>query len=91
MYVNLNLIKELRDKTGSGISDCKKALEESNKSMEGAIKILRKKGLTLTLKEQARRCVVVLTLQSKFRSNVVSIRTRKCINSFKIELESCDR
>lgn len=43
-------IKELRDKTGAGISDCKKALEESGGDIEAAIEILRKKGITKAAK-----------------------------------------
>ncbi len=38
------LVKELRDKTGAGMADCKKALVEANGDMNSAIEILRKKG-----------------------------------------------
>ena len=37
-------VNELRQKTGSGMMDCKKALEESNGDFEKAVEILRKKG-----------------------------------------------
>lgn len=37
-------VKELRDKTGAGMADCKKALEESNGEMQAAVEFLRKKG-----------------------------------------------
>jgi elongation factor Ts len=37
-------VKELRDKTGAGMADCKKALEESNGEMQEAVEFLRKKG-----------------------------------------------
>jgi len=40
------LIKELRESTGAGMLDCKKALKESNGDMEGALEWLRKKGLS---------------------------------------------
>ena len=38
-------VKELRDKTGAGMMDCKQALTETNGDMEAAIDLLRKKGL----------------------------------------------
>ena len=38
-------IKVLREKTGAGLMDCKKALMENNNDMEQAIVFLRKKGL----------------------------------------------
>jgi elongation factor Ts len=37
-------VKSLRDRTGAGMADCKKALEEANGDMETAIDVLRKKG-----------------------------------------------
>ena len=43
--VSAGLVKELREKTGAGMMDCKKALSESGGKLEEAIEILRKKGL----------------------------------------------
>lgn len=43
-------IKELRDRTGAGIVDCKNALAESNGDLEKAIEILRKKGIAKAAK-----------------------------------------
>lgn len=48
------LVKELREKTGCGMMDCKKALEEANGSIEQAIEILRKKGLAELAKKAGR-------------------------------------
>lgn len=42
--VDPNIVKQLRDKTGTGILDCREALEESGGNIEKAIEILRKKG-----------------------------------------------
>ena len=39
------LVKELRDKTGAGMMDCKKALTETNGNIEEAIVWLREKGI----------------------------------------------
>ncbi len=47
-------VKELREKTGIGMMDCKKALEESNGDQEGAIEYLRKKGLAASAKKADR-------------------------------------
>ncbi|HCA43455.1 MAG TPA: elongation factor Ts [Bacteroidetes bacterium] len=50
MTVTLDLIKELRAKTGVGMADCKKALEETSGDLEKAIEYLRKKGASLAAK-----------------------------------------
>jgi len=47
-------VKELRERTGSGMMDCKKALTESNGDMEKAIEILREKGLAAAAKKAGR-------------------------------------
>jgi elongation factor Ts len=47
-------VKELRDKTGAGMMDCKKALGESNGSMEEAVELLRKWGLSTAAKKSGR-------------------------------------
>jgi elongation factor Ts len=47
-------VKELRDKTGAGMMDCKKALNEANGDMEAAIDWLRKKGLSAAAKKAGR-------------------------------------
>ena len=47
-------VKELRDKTGAGMMDCKAALEEANGDLEKAIEILRKKGLASAAKRAGR-------------------------------------
>lgn len=50
MEITLDLIKELRNKTGAGINDCKKALQETDGSMDKAIEFLRKKGAAMAVK-----------------------------------------
>uniref|UniRef100_A0A7C4U1H7 Elongation factor Ts n=1 Tax=Caldisericum exile TaxID=693075 RepID=A0A7C4U1H7_9BACT len=52
--MNLDLIKELRARTGAGVSDCKKALEEANGDIEHAIDILREKGIAKAVKKSGR-------------------------------------
>ena len=48
------MVKELREKTGAGMLDCKKALEASNCDMEEAIKWLREKGIAKAEKKASR-------------------------------------
>ncbi len=48
------LVKDLREKTGAGMMDCKKALTETGGDLEGAIDWLRKKGLSAAAKKSGR-------------------------------------
>ena len=52
--VTAGLVKELRDKTGAGMMDCKKALGETDGDLEGAVDWLRKKGLAAAAKKSGR-------------------------------------
>ncbi|WKY49239.1 translation elongation factor Ts [Eubacteriaceae bacterium ES3] len=52
--VDAKLVKELREKTGSGMLDCKKALVETDGDIEKAIAFLREKGLAATSKKSGR-------------------------------------
>ncbi len=44
MTITAALVKELGERTGAGMMDCKKALVEANGDMEAAVDLLRKKG-----------------------------------------------
>jgi len=52
--ITAELVKTLREKTGAGMMDCKKALTETNGDMEQAIDWLRKKGLSAAAKKSGR-------------------------------------
>ena len=52
--ITAKLVKELRDLTGAGMMDCKKALVETNGDMEKAIDYLREKGLAAAAKKSGR-------------------------------------
>ena len=54
MSINTASIKELKDRTGAGMMDCKNALTESDGDMEKAIEILREKGLAKAAKKAGR-------------------------------------
>ena len=48
------MVKELRDKTGAGMMDCKQALNEAGGDMDAAVDWLRKKGLSKAAKKADR-------------------------------------
>ncbi|WP_438350167.1 translation elongation factor Ts [Paenibacillus sp. FA6] len=54
MAVNASAVKELRERTGSGILDCKKALDETNGDVTKAIEFLREKGLAASANKAGR-------------------------------------
>ena len=54
MVLSSQIIKELRDKSGAGMLDCKKALEESDGDIDKAIEWLRKKGINTAQKKSSR-------------------------------------
>ncbi|MGD0210415.1 MAG: translation elongation factor Ts [Desulfomonilia bacterium] len=55
MQITSEVVKKLRDKTGVGMMDCKKALEETNGEFEKAVEILRKKGIDVANKRSGRQ------------------------------------
>src|ERR1051325_8243250 len=52
--VTANMVKDLRDKAGAGMMDCKAALSETNGDIEAAVDWLRKKGLSKAAKKAGR-------------------------------------
>ncbi|WP_270171810.1 translation elongation factor Ts [Paenibacillus sp. SYP-B4298] len=54
MAVSASAVKELREKTGAGMLDCKKALDEANGDMQKAIDLLREKGLAAAANKAGR-------------------------------------
>ena len=54
MALNVALFKQLRDRTGAGMTDCKKALEETNNDIEAACDWLREKGIAKAAKKSGR-------------------------------------
>ncbi len=80
MNVTMNDIKHLREMTGAGLADCKKALAESD-DMDGAVAYLRKKGQAVAAKrsdrEAAEGCVLV-----KVKDGFGAIIALKCETDF---------
>jgi elongation factor Ts len=54
MSITASLVKQLRDMTGAGMMDCKKALTETDGNMEAAVDWLRKKGIAKADKKSGR-------------------------------------
>ncbi len=54
MKISAQQVKELRDRTGIGMMDCKKALVETDGNVENAIDLLRKKGMAKAAKKASR-------------------------------------
>lgn len=54
MAISASMVKELREATGAGMMDCKKALTQTNGDMEKAIEFLREKGLAAAQKKSGR-------------------------------------
>jgi len=52
--ITAQMVKELRERTGAGMMDCKKALNEANGDAEKAVEILREKGLAAAAKKAGR-------------------------------------
>ncbi|CAM4022179.1 elongation factor Ts [Bacillus manliponensis] len=61
MAITAQMVKELREKTGAGMMDCKKALTETNGDMEKAVDFLREKGIAKAAKKSDRIAAEGLT------------------------------
>ena len=65
MAITAQQVKELREQTGAGMMDCKKALTETDGNLEEAVKWLREQGITKAAKKAARisaECVCAYAL-----------------------------
>jgi elongation factor Ts len=77
---SMDLIKQLREATGSGIVDCKKALSENNDDLDAAIKWLREKGILKAQKKQDRAT----------NEGVISFFNQDNLNSFSVCKINCE-
>ncbi|MER3396377.1 MAG: elongation factor Ts [Acidimicrobiia bacterium] len=76
MTTDINAVKQLREETGAGMMDCKKALEDARGDLEQARKILREKGLAGAQKRMgrvAREGVIGSYLHKQFGRDVVGV------------------
>ncbi|HET6513186.1 MAG TPA: translation elongation factor Ts [Candidatus Kapabacteria bacterium] len=79
MAISAELVKRLRDRTGAGMADCKKALEEANGDENKAIEVLRKKGAASAAKRADRVAregvVVAATSEDKKRGVIAEVNS----------------
>ena len=79
----MELIKKLRDLTGSGIVDCKRALSENNNDVDAAVKWLREKGILKAQKKQDRETNEgVVCFFNKESNTDFTVCTIKCETDF---------
>ena len=73
MAITATTVKELRDRTGAGMMDCKKALTETGGDLEEAIKVLRTKGLAAAAKKAHRAASEGLVVLRGDQSKMVAL------------------
>jgi elongation factor Ts len=77
MVISAASVKELREKTGAGMMDCQRALQEASGDMEAALKILRKKGLAAAAKKAGRAAkeglVAIAVIEDNLRGGMVEL------------------
>jgi len=78
--ISAQVVKELREKTGAGFMDCKKALEKTNGDFEEAIKYLKEKGLADAQKRSGREA----------KEGLIAIRTSKDQNEILMVEINCE-
>ena len=81
MAVTIADIKKLRDMTGAGIVDCKKALIESENDMNKAVELIRKRGQAIAAKREDRNAAEGAAF-AKVDGNFAAIVTLKCETDF---------
>lgn len=83
MNISAQMVKELREKTGAGMMDCKKALVEVNGDMEKAVDWLRQKGMTKAAKKSGRAtCEGLVTSVVSQDGNNVALASLLCETDF---------
>ena len=87
--ISASLVKELRDKTGAGMMDCKKALQESDGDLEKAGEYLRKQGILKAAKKsgQAREEIDVDAAASIFVGMIQSSVVFWALSDFSYSLK----
>lgn len=81
--VTSEMIKDLRERTGAGMLDCKKALNENNGDMEASIDWLRKKGLSNAAKKSGRlACEGVVSVKVSDDGKKVTMVETNCETDF---------
>ena len=71
--ISASMVKELREASGAGMLDCKKALEATNGNMEDAINWLREKGISKAAKKASRIAAEGLAVAKMDGNNAVIV------------------
>jgi elongation factor Ts len=79
--ITAQMVKELRERTGAGMMDCKRALEETNGDMEKVIDLLRERGIAKAAKKAGRIAAEGLTSYA-IEGNVAAIVEVNCETDF---------
>ena len=72
------MVKELREQTGAGMMDCKKALNETGGNMEEAVEVLRKNGQAKAIKKEGRiaaECICRIAMKGDTAAAVVEVNS----------------
>ncbi|MSP64257.1 MAG: elongation factor Ts [Bacteroidetes bacterium] len=72
--ISAETVKTLRNQTGAGMMDCKKALEDANGSIEQAIEVLRKKGISTAQKRAdrvAKQGIIITKINSQSNEGII--------------------
>ena len=82
MAVTASMVKELRERTGAGMMECKKALVETNGDMDAAIEFLRKTGLAQADKKASRVAAegVVMMASSEGNNEAVMVEINSIVS-----------
>src|SRR5699024_6032592 len=81
MAITAKLVKELREKTGAGMMDCKKALQETDGDIDKAIEFLREKGMAKAAKKADRIAAEGLA-HIEFDGNTAALLEVNCETDF---------
>lgn len=81
MAISAQTVKELRERTGAGMMDCKRALEETNGDMEKAIDLLRERGIAKAAKKSGRIAAEGLAATA-IAGNVAAVVEVNCETDF---------
>jgi elongation factor Ts len=81
MAITTEQIKELRDKTGISVMQCKKALEEAGGDMEKALLILKKKSTEIAAKKSDREATAGIVVKAEKAGSAILL-TLRCETDF---------
>ena len=85
MAITAGMVKELREMTGAGMMDCKKALSETNGDMDAAVEFLRKNGQAKAEKKAGRIVLPAFLVMRFYRVMTLSAMCIRSLMSYMLE------